>query len=106
MKQPTKQMAREYRNIAKHFEWTWRENKGTRVGLVHVSGRESYLYLAGHRIATVFQSGFKYEAHCPGGLVAYRETLAGAKAAAVAAVKAWTRNAIAYATGEPGQDAI
>ncbi len=104
MKQPTKQMAREYRNIAKHCEWTWRENKGNRVGLVHVSGRESYLYLAGHRIATVFQSGFKYEAHCPGCLVAYRETLAGAKAAAVAAVTAWMAQAVESINDEPKQD--
>jgi len=101
MKQPTKQMAREYRTIAKHAEWVWRENK---------RDRQSYLYLAGHRIATVFQSGFKYEAHCPGGLVAYRETLAGAKAAAVAAVKEWTRKAFSYvaysASGDPRQDTI
>ncbi len=95
MKQPTKQMEREYRTIAKHCEWTWREN---------TKDRQSYLYLAGYRIATIYHYSFKYEAHCPGSLVAYRETLSGAKAAAVAAVKAWVNLAFPELTGNPKDD--
>jgi hypothetical protein len=95
MKQPTKQMEREYRTVSKHCEWTWREN---------TKDRQSYLYLAGHRIATIYHYSFKYEAHCPGSLVAYRETLSGAKAAAVAAVKAWVYIAFIESTGSPKDD--
>lgn len=97
MKQPTKKMAREYRAIAKYVSWCWRENK---------SGRQSYLYLAGHRIATVYHYSYKYESHCPGGLVVYRETHAGAKAAAVAAVIAWLAQAVESINDEPEQDTI
>ena len=82
---PSKRMRREYTCISVHDEWKWHDNS---------RHQESYLHLAGHRIATVKTTGWGFEAHCPGGLVATRKSIKAAKAAAVDAVNAWIQCAM------------
>lgn len=89
----TKEMVREYNIIQEFSKWMWYDQK--------CANGESYLELAGHRIATVRPEGSHYAAHCPGGLVAYRSSRNLAKKAAVAAVCAWLSNAIEAADGYP-----
>jgi hypothetical protein len=90
-------MRAQYNAVAKGAEWRWFHNK---------ADRQWYLHLAGHRVATVRGAFAGYGAWCPGGLVAHRKTEAGAKRAAVEAVRAWLINAEIFSGVEPsGNDA-
>ena len=89
----TKEMVRQYKIVQGNSRWRWYDQP-------HEYG-QSFLELAGHRIATVRPEGWQWSAFCPGGLVATRSTRALAKKAAVAAVCAWLSNAIEAADGYP-----
>lgn len=90
----TKKMQDEYSNIHYLFKegFRWYHNKADNVW---------YLNIIGHRISKIVRSGWGYDAHCPSGLIATRQTLAGAKAAAVAALKAWLLHCVCYAEKDP-----